>query len=136
MIKIKHGKNGFILSVDGLHIRKDVNLGYGVIALTSPFGATEFNTVKDLKEFWGKYKEIIVNAAIKMPYTWANSGYVRDFGHTDIKQTDCLYSAKCFLSIKYGIDYKGSQLTDAEIDYWQELKQREAKNIKNLLNFR
>ena len=46
-----------------------------------------------------------------------------------MKNIKTLIGFKKYLSIKYGENYKGSQLTDKEIDTLQELKSIEKRNF-------
>lgn len=64
MVKIKLGMNGYFLKVDGFCIKRDYN-SYSNIKVTKLEGkvnnwyATEFQSIKELREFWNHYKILI-----------------------------------------------------------------------------
>lgn len=66
-IKIKSGKRGFILMVNGLYINwgfttevRAIKNEHGI-----PYGATEWVSVCALREFWSKYRPLIIHATTK-----------------------------------------------------------------------
>ena len=64
-IEITHGQHGFFLMVNGKAIKKDINASNGVMATQTPEAnnwiATEFASIKALREFWHKYMTLIIH---------------------------------------------------------------------------
>lgn len=68
-IKIVNGKKGFHLKVDGMYISS--GFGESIKSIKNeigvPYGATEWISVEAIRNFWNKYRLIIINST-KFPY--------------------------------------------------------------------
>jgi hypothetical protein len=69
-IKITTGNHGYFLNVDGMAIKKDNQSFYGITSTRTPKAnnwiATEFSNLKVLREFWTKYR-ILILESVKQP---------------------------------------------------------------------
>jgi hypothetical protein len=67
-IKIVHGKQGYHLQVNGFFIRKSVDVMAVITEFNSPpHGATEWVSVKAIREFWKDYRILAIDAT-RRPY--------------------------------------------------------------------
>ncbi len=66
-IEIKSGKRGFHLMVNGLYINQGFTNDIRAIKNEHgiPYGATEWVSVQALRNFWNKYRIIIIHATTK-----------------------------------------------------------------------
>lgn len=80
-IKIVNGKRGYHLKVNGLFISQA--FGGDIKAIRNevgvPYGATEWVSVKAIKNFWHKYMQIVV-AATNKPYisVWGQLQFIAE----------------------------------------------------------
>ena len=76
MIIIRHGKKGYHLNVDGLWISHEVGSDIKAVNnndLGVPHGATEWVSVKAIRNFWAKYRSLVCQS-VHTPYRsiWGN----------------------------------------------------------------
>lgn len=68
-VKIVSGKKGFHLKVDGLYISQA--FGGDIKAIKNetgiPYGVTEWISVKAIRDFWNKYRIIVIDS-LNRPY--------------------------------------------------------------------
>lgn len=84
MIEIINGKRGFHLSVNGMYISHGfASSGEPVKAIKNecgiPYGATEWVSVKAIRDFWKAYMPIII-ASTKNPYrsVWGTLQFINE----------------------------------------------------------
>lgn len=71
-IKIVNGKRGYCLKVNGMYISSGFSGSFEPIKAIKneigiPYGATEWVSIKAIRNFWVKYMPIVI-AATKKPY--------------------------------------------------------------------
>lgn len=80
-IKIVNGRRGYHLKVNGMYISQNFNDDIKSIKNENgiPYGATEWVSIKSIRDFWRKYMLLVISSTNK-PYrsVWGQLVFIAD----------------------------------------------------------